>query len=147
MSAIGGRRSYCCLREAPRVKARDISVMFFVLTNIGITNKNGDVIQYVMPKPVKITPSQLDHIANLARLNLTSQEKEQFLSQLSSVLQYIDQLNSVDVSNLPPSFQVTDLANVSRPDQILPSQSQSEALSASSNGRDGYFSVHSTIKK
>lgn len=95
----------------------------------------------------KITADVLDHIAHLARIGLTDEEKQQFLPQLSSILEYIDILQKVDTSKVETSFQITSLKNITRSDEIISSLSQSEALSQSPKSKDGYFQVHNTIKK
>jgi len=95
----------------------------------------------------KITTDTLDHISHLARISLTNSEKQQFLSQLTSILEYIDVLQKVDTSQVDASFQITSLKNVVRSDEIKNSFSQSEALSQSPKSKDGYFQVHNTIKK
>ena len=55
-------------------------------------------------------------MARLARLDLSDEEVEQFQEQLSEILQYVDQLQSVDISGLEPTNQVTGLTNVMRDD-------------------------------
>lgn len=64
-----------------------------------------------------ITPAQVKHIAKLARLGLKEKDIEKFSQQLSSIIEYIEKLNEVDVSNVVPTFQVTGLENVMREDQ------------------------------
>lgn len=93
----------------------------------------------------KITAEVLDHIAHLARIGLTDEEKQQFLPQLSSVLDYFDVLQKTDTSKIDPSFQITSFKNITRPDTISPSLSQSDALSSAPKSQDGYFQVHNTI--
>ena len=57
-------------------------------------------------------------LAQLARLGLTEEEVTEFSQELSAILQYVEQLGSVDVSGLEPTSQVTGLTNVTRPDEI-----------------------------
>lgn len=56
------------------------------------------------------------HIAKLARIELTDQEKEKFTKELSSILDYVVQLNKVDTSKVKGTSQVTGLGNVTRSD-------------------------------
>jgi aspartyl-tRNA(Asn)/glutamyl-tRNA(Gln) amidotransferase subunit C len=95
----------------------------------------------------KISMSDLDHIAKLARINLTESEKNIFLPQLESVLEYLDVLNKVDTANIEPTYQLNTQSNVSRQDIVADSLSQSEALSTANQTQDGYFVVTNTIKK
>ena len=95
----------------------------------------------------KITKEELDHIAKLARINLTDQEKTTFLPQLESVLEYLDILNQVNTDNIQPTYQVNNQKNILRQDIVKDSFSQKEALSAASKTQEGYFVVPGTIKK
>jgi aspartyl-tRNA(Asn)/glutamyl-tRNA(Gln) amidotransferase subunit C len=65
----------------------------------------------------KLTREDVLKLALLARLDLTEEEIEEFRGELSEILQYVEQLQSVDVSGLKPTNQVTGLTNVTRPDE------------------------------
>lgn len=95
----------------------------------------------------KINSDDLIHIAKLARLKLTDDEKKTFLPQLESVIEYFDILNKVDTDNVEPTFRVNDQSNVFRQDEIKKSLPVKEALSTSSRTKDNYFVVTATIKK
>ncbi|HVX48391.1 MAG TPA: Asp-tRNA(Asn)/Glu-tRNA(Gln) amidotransferase subunit GatC [Candidatus Saccharimonadales bacterium] len=66
----------------------------------------------------KLTREDVLKLARLARLDLTEEEIEEFRSELSEILQYVEQLQSVDVSGLEPTNQVTGLTDITRPDEI-----------------------------
>lgn len=72
------------------------------------------------------------HIAKLARLNLSDAEVERFSRELSSILDYIDQLQEVDTSNVEPTAQVTGKTNNFREDEVTEQQADPEALLATS---------------
>jgi len=55
---------------------------------------------------MKITGADIDKISNLANLELTSEEKDQLVVQLSRVLDYVEQLNKLDTSGVDPTSQV-----------------------------------------
>lgn len=57
-------------------------------------------------------------MAQLARLTLTDGEVEEFQGELSEILQYVEQLQQVDISGLKPTNQVTGLTNVMRDDKV-----------------------------
>ena len=63
-----------------------------------------------------ISKEQVEHIAKLARIELTEEEKEKFFKELSSILDYVEQLNKVDVAKIKGISQVTGLENVTRED-------------------------------
>jgi aspartyl-tRNA(Asn)/glutamyl-tRNA(Gln) amidotransferase subunit C len=58
-------------------------------------------------------------LANLARLDLSEEEIEEFSHELSEILQYVEQLQGVEVNGLAPTNQVTGLTNVTRTDEIV----------------------------
>jgi aspartyl-tRNA(Asn)/glutamyl-tRNA(Gln) amidotransferase subunit C len=66
-----------------------------------------------------ISREEVKYIADfLARLELTSEEEEKYSQQLSTVLEYIDKLKTVDTSKVSTTFQVGGLANVWREDEV-----------------------------
>ena len=67
---------------------------------------------------MNLTKKEVEHISHLARLGLTEKEKEKFRKQLSSILDYVKQLQEVDVSRVEPTAQVTGLENVMREDVV-----------------------------
>ncbi|MFA6255510.1 MAG: Asp-tRNA(Asn)/Glu-tRNA(Gln) amidotransferase subunit GatC [Patescibacteria group bacterium] len=66
-----------------------------------------------------LSQKDVEHIALLARLGLSEAEKEKFASQLSSILDYVEQLKEVKTEGVEPTAQVTGLENVMRPDGMF----------------------------
>ncbi len=64
-----------------------------------------------------ISKKQVEHIAKLARIELTEQEKEKFTKELSSVLDYVEQLKKVDTKKIKSIRQITGLENIMREDK------------------------------
>ena len=64
-----------------------------------------------------LTDKEVDHIAKLARIELSDTMRERMKRDLSKVLDYIAQLNEVDTSGVEPLYQVTGLQNRTRPDE------------------------------
>lgn len=90
---------------------------------------------------------KVQKVAKLANLSLTPQEEEKFASQLSKILGYIEELNSVDTSNVEPTFNVIDKSNVLREDMDELGLSQEEALSNAPSGKDGFFVTKGIFKE
>lgn len=67
---------------------------------------------------MQLSKQQIEHIAKLARLELTEEELERYGAQLSGVLDYIGQLNEVNTDGVEPTAQVTGLENIFRQDII-----------------------------
>lgn len=66
----------------------------------------------------KLSRDDVLHLAQLARISLSDDEVDEFSVELSAILQYIEQLSSVDVTGLEPTNQVTGLTNVMREDVV-----------------------------
>lgn len=82
---------------------------------------------------------QVKKVSKLANLTLTPEEEEKFSNQLSHILGYIEELNSVDTNSVEPTFNVIDRSNVLREDSSELGLSQEEALSNASSAKDGFF--------
>jgi len=67
----------------------------------------------------KLTRDDVLKLARLSRLKLTEEEIEKFQGEISDILGYVEMLNKVDADNLRPTYQVTGLTNVTRPDEIV----------------------------
>lgn len=64
-----------------------------------------------------ITKKEVEHIAKLARLGLSEQEKKKFTEELSAILSFVDKLNEIKVDKVEPTAQVTGLENITREDK------------------------------
>jgi aspartyl-tRNA(Asn)/glutamyl-tRNA(Gln) amidotransferase subunit C len=65
----------------------------------------------------KLSRDDVLKLARLSRLRLTDDEIERFSEELSAILDYVETLNSVDVTGLQPTYQLTGLKNVVRVDK------------------------------
>jgi len=93
------------------------------------------------PMSGEISPDEVAHVASLARLRIADDELETFTEQLCAVLETADALNSLDLSDVPPMAQPYPLANVVRPDVIVPSLDREEVLAQAPDAQDGRFRV------
>jgi len=95
---------------------------------------------------VKITKEQIQHIAVLSRLNLSEEEKDLFGSQLSSILDYMDQLNGLDTRETEPTSHVLSLSNVMRDDILTSSLPGEEALKNAPSRSENFYRVPRIIE-
>jgi len=86
-----------------------------------------------------ITRVDVEHISWLASIKIEDEEKDEFVEQFNSILEYFHQLDEVDTDGVEPTFRVVDLANIFREDVARPSLSQEEALLNAPRREDGYF--------
>jgi aspartyl-tRNA(Asn)/glutamyl-tRNA(Gln) amidotransferase subunit C len=94
-----------------------------------------------------LTLAETEHVAHLARLRLSAEELEKMRAQLSNILEYIEMLQDLDVSNIPLTAQVTDLVNVVRQDEIRPSLARADALANAASQSDGMFRVNAIFEE
>ncbi|HLO50786.1 MAG TPA: Asp-tRNA(Asn)/Glu-tRNA(Gln) amidotransferase subunit GatC [Kamptonema sp.] len=87
---------------------------------------------------MKIDTEQVRKVAHLARLELTEEEAEQFTTQLSSILEYFEQLSELDTSDVPPTTRAIDVSNIMRSDELEPFANR-EAILAAAPEQDGDF--------
>ncbi len=88
-----------------------------------------------------ITIKDVEHVAKLARLELTEEEKELYTKQLGDVLKYVDQMNEVDTTNVKPMTQVIDFVNVMRDDEVVYEQTKEELMANAPEEEHGFFKV------
>jgi aspartyl-tRNA(Asn)/glutamyl-tRNA(Gln) amidotransferase subunit C len=77
---------------------------------------------------MKISKKEVEHVAHLARLNLTGEELEKMTGQLDNILSYVDKLAELDTSQVVPTTHVFSVSNAFREDVEKESLSRSEAL-------------------
>ena len=90
---------------------------------------------------MKLSLAQVEHVARLAQLTLSDQEKELFREQLSSILEYAERLQQLDTSTIPPTATVLPLENVMRDDEVYPSLPLDDVLTNAPDTEDGHFRV------
>lgn len=66
----------------------------------------------------RFSDEDVRHLAHLSNLRLTADEAERLRSELEHIIGYIQQLDELDTTGIDPTYQVTDLYNVWRPDQV-----------------------------
>ena len=80
-------------------------------------------------------------IASLARLDLSKEEIEMFVSQFKDILDYVSILNEVDTENVPPAYLSSVNKSVTREDVIEASVPTDEFLSNAPQSKDGYIVI------
>lgn len=88
-----------------------------------------------------ITKAEVEHVANLARLTLTEEEKDQFTDQLNRILQAAEKLKELDTNGIEPTSHVLPMANVMREDEVRPSLPLEKVLLNAPDQKDGLIRV------
>ena len=88
-----------------------------------------------------ITKKEVEYVAKLAKLEFNEEEKEEFTSQLNSILDYFKKLNELDTERVEPTAYVISMPNLLNEDEVKPSLPQDEVLSNAEYIKKGYFKV------
>lgn len=91
---------------------------------------------------MKFTEKEVEHIASLARINLSQKEKEKMAEDLGSILDYVNKLGEVDTQGVEPTAQVTGLENVFREDKNpIPAGEDEKLINQFPYKKDNYLKV------
>jgi aspartyl-tRNA(Asn)/glutamyl-tRNA(Gln) amidotransferase subunit C len=112
---------------------------------------------------MKVTDKDVSYVAELANLELTEDERKGMLRDLNSILEYIDRLNELDTSNVPPMAQVSDRYGVDQSKQgsdrfayasredvlegLRKSLTHDEALANAPDADENFFRVPKVIER
>ncbi len=89
-----------------------------------------------------ISVDDVKYVASLAKIAITDTEAIKLTKELDAILGYVRQLDGVDTTGLEPTYQVTGLVNVTRPDVPVDyGTSQEDLLKNAPRRRDGYIEV------
>jgi aspartyl-tRNA(Asn)/glutamyl-tRNA(Gln) amidotransferase subunit C len=89
----------------------------------------------------RISPGDVEHVATLARLALTSDEVESFTEQLAVILEHAQDVAALDLEGIPPTAHPVPLVNVLRPDEVRPTLDRDEVLAQAPAAEDRRFRV------
>lgn len=92
-----------------------------------------------------VTIKDVEHVAALARLSFSEEEKQKLTAQLNEILRYMEQLNTLDTSNVEPLSHVIELQNVFREDTLRPGLPREEALKNAPSHTEEFFKVPKVI--
>lgn len=88
-----------------------------------------------------LTPEEVLHVAELARLTLNPEEVDLFTRQLNDILNYVEKLQEVETAGVPPLAHPVPIFNVFREDEVVPGLSRDEGLANAPAPEEGTFSV------
>lgn len=88
-----------------------------------------------------ISRDEVAHLARLSRLALTDDELDHYAGQLDSILSHVAHISEVAAADIPGTAHPADLANVLRPDVVVPGLTTEEALSGAPSIEQGRFAV------
>ena len=94
---------------------------------------------------MSVSMKDVEHVAELARLTFSDEEKQKLTGQLNDILQYMEQLNRLNTDAVEPLSHVIELSNVFREDAVKPSIPREEALRNAPAKTEKFFKVPKVI--
>ncbi|AIQ14469.1 Asp-tRNA(Asn)/Glu-tRNA(Gln) amidotransferase subunit GatC [Paenibacillus durus] len=95
---------------------------------------------------MSITVKDVQHVAGLARLQLSPEEEAMITEQMNAILQYAEKLSGLDTEGVQPTTHVLHVSNVMREDVVKESLSLEEALLNAPEEEDGQFKVPAVLE-
>src|SRR5918995_4186867 len=97
--------------------------------------------------PMTIDRAAVDHVARLARLDLSGEERDRMQVELGAILDHAEKIQALDLDGIEPTSHAIPLRNVMRPDEVMPSLSQGDALANAPVTEDGRLRVPKIIEE
>ena len=95
---------------------------------------------------MKVTKETIEHVANLARLNISEAEKEKLTSEMENIISYVDKLNELDTSDVKPMEHVIPIQNVLREDRVTGSFDRDKLLKGAPSQEAGCYKVPKVVE-
>lgn len=95
---------------------------------------------------MSLSEKDVNHVARLARLALTDEERTKYLGQLGRILDHIQTLSKLDTQDVPPTTHVIPMANVWREDEARPFADPESILANAPDREEVYFKVKKVIE-
>lgn len=77
---------------------------------------------------MEITEKDIEHLASLSNFSVSESEKQSLKKDLRNIIKYISQLDELEIGDIKPTYQVFEMENVWRDDEILPQDASREEL-------------------
>jgi len=96
---------------------------------------------------MKVNKELIDKLSELAKLEFDESAKEQIITDLDRIIQFVEKLQEVDTSNTEPLIYVNEDVNVLREDKVNHDISKEEALKNAPEADSDYFKMPKVLKK
>lgn len=90
---------------------------------------------------MSITKEEVKKVANLARLEITEAQEEEFGTQLNAIFDYFEQLSELDTENVLPTTRAIDVSNITRKDQQITYTDRESLLNSAPEREEDFFRV------
>ena len=93
-----------------------------------------------------VTVRDMEHVAALARLELSEQEKRRLFGDMEKIIGYFESINQLDLSGIEPTSHVLPLENIYREDRVTPSMDRESLLANAGEADEGCFRVVQVVE-
>ncbi len=90
---------------------------------------------------MSLSKEEVKKVANLARLEITSEEEASLATQLSSILDYFEQIKELDTDNVEPMTRAINVSNITRKDEQISNSERENILNSAPEREDDFFRV------
>lgn len=94
---------------------------------------------------MKLEKEKVEHIAKLARIELSDVEKEKYSEELTTILNFIEKLNEVKTDGVEPTYQVSRVVNSYRNDEIIKFNKEDVLIKAAPSNDGKYVKVKAVM--
>lgn len=95
---------------------------------------------------MKITRAEVEHVGRLARLALSEEELDSLTGEMDAILDYVEQLKTLDTEGIVPTAHAVPMENAFRADEVRPGFSTEQALSNAPDAIDNAFRVRRVME-
>jgi aspartyl-tRNA(Asn)/glutamyl-tRNA(Gln) amidotransferase subunit C len=95
---------------------------------------------------MKVTKETIEHVAGLARLNISEAEKEKLTFEMEQIISYVDKLNELDTRDIKPMEHVIPIQNVLREDRVTSSYDREKLLVSAPSQDNGCYKVPKVVE-
>lgn len=131
------KKSASCFRKVNEVVKRPVSCYICVLQEYHMITEFATM---------KITAAEVEHVAQLARLELSAEEKSLFVGQMDAILGYVDKLKELSTDDVQPTSHAIPVENAFRPDREAPSIGVEKALANAPDRAESFYRVPKVIE-
>ena len=96
---------------------------------------------------MQVDPKLVSHLAHLSRLNVAPDKMDKLVADMQDLVVFVEQLNALDTSGIPPLMHMGDAYNVLRTDEVQGSIAREEALKNAPDSDGTFFKVPKVIRK
>lgn len=94
---------------------------------------------------MKLEKEKVEHIAKLARIELSGGDKEKYSQELAKILDFVEQLNQVDTKNIEPTYQISKVVNSFRKDEVNKFGNEEKLVRVAPNNDEKHVKVKSVL--